>query len=443
MEIATKKSKYAAIETLGLLVNSEVKADFSTINRPPKNAGEDIKKLRSELTDEQIAGKLSDCTALVLGITEQCNFRCRYCSYSGSYLGERKHSEKRMNFKTAKKAVDLFMKLIMQDTRKKKRHDIYIGFYGGEPLLEFDLIKKIIQYAENAAVNTGFHKRFDIVYRLNTNGYLLNVEKVAYFKEKNALVDVSLDGPEEEHDKFRVTASGRKTWGRIMKNLKRIKERYPGYYKQNISYLVTLHPHHNCKKIDRFFMDNRDLFYDKKVKLNPINMDALKNDEKEYLLKTAGPPSELYTAQSMQQYIDPKFKLKTRQPGDPLTGTCFPGGEKLFVSSLGALNICEKASEECPKIGHVNTGFDFGAIRQMMKEYNEEIIRNRCWECDYWFLCPVCLANAYKMGRFEFKCSIKKSHSPFLKKYLEKREEEDEKENLHPINRAADFIDQL
>lgn len=77
---------------------------------------------------------------LVLQITQNCNLRCEYCAYSGSYKN-RIHSNKRMTFEVAAKAIDFVV------SHSKEAEQFYIGFYGGEPLLEFSLIKRCVDYA--------------------------------------------------------------------------------------------------------------------------------------------------------------------------------------------------------------------------------------------------------------------------------------------------------
>jgi uncharacterized protein len=77
---------------------------------------------------------------LTLQVTQQCNLRCGYCAYSGIYDNNRTHSNKRMSFETARKAIDFFL------DRNGELSDIVIGFYGGEPLLELDLIKRCIDF---------------------------------------------------------------------------------------------------------------------------------------------------------------------------------------------------------------------------------------------------------------------------------------------------------
>jgi uncharacterized protein len=350
-----------------------------------------------------------------------------------------------MDFETAKLAVDLFFKMTLNNSRKKKNNVIYIGFYGGECLLEFDLIKDVIEYIENEALKKNLTNRFKILYRLITNGYLLTEKMVDFFKEKDVMVDVSLDGPEEEHNKFRVTKKGEKTWDKIMDNLYRIKQRYPNYYDNQINYKITLHPHHDFKAIDRFFSENPHMFKDERLTFNSVNIEGLNKDVIEkWKIKTIN-SSELQFLKAIRD-INLKFNIKNKSYIKNFTGTCFPGGDKLFVDTDGQLNACEKVKENAPKIGDVKNGFDFDSIRRIVRDFNEEIIKQKCWECDCWFLCNICLANSFKNGRFSIDCKVEKNYYNFLKRYLqylEEKENENDKNSSNTYDNIADFIDGL
>ena len=109
-----------------------------------------------------------------------------------------------------------------------KYNTVYIGFYGGEPLLEFNLIKDTVNYAKEQAAKKSIDKFYDVKFRLTTNGYLLNKKEIDDFLLTNDIgIDVSLDGPKEEHDKFRVTANMEASWEVIWKNLDDIYNKYP------------------------------------------------------------------------------------------------------------------------------------------------------------------------------------------------------------------------
>ena len=97
---------------------------------------------------------------LVLQVTQGCNLRCEYCVYSGGY-DTRTHTNKRMNYKTAIKAIDFLIE------HSKDEDTLYLGFYGGEPLLEFELIKMCVKYINKNA----FGKKVE--FNITTNATLL------------------------------------------------------------------------------------------------------------------------------------------------------------------------------------------------------------------------------------------------------------------------------
>lgn len=83
---------------------------------------------------------------LTLCVTEDCNFRCKYCVYSNLYEFERDYSSNQMDFNIAKKAIDYYFMLLQEGERYNPLRKPVVGFYGGEPLLNFKLIKKCVIY---------------------------------------------------------------------------------------------------------------------------------------------------------------------------------------------------------------------------------------------------------------------------------------------------------
>ena len=94
----------------------------------------EIKYPQSELIEDILKNCMRTIT---LQVTQNCNLRCKYCVYSGSYEN-RTHSNKRMNFETAKKAIDFLYE------HSSLSESVGVGFYGGEPLLEIELLKKCV-----------------------------------------------------------------------------------------------------------------------------------------------------------------------------------------------------------------------------------------------------------------------------------------------------------
>lgn len=444
MEIETKKSTYEMIPCLSLLVNREIKEDFQNLTGYPYNEGDLIDFLRMEPDDTEINANLSSLRAIALEVTQACNFRCQYCVYSGNYRFTRLHGEKKMAWETAAGTIDFFLELLQDKHRLKKEKRFDIGFYGGEPLLCFDLIKKAIDYTKKTASASGLDKVFDIDFRITTNGFLLTEEIADFLKENDVYVNVSLDGPQAEHDKFRVHKSGRETYRVIIDNVTRVLEKYPEYYKNRFNYLSTVHPCHDQDEIEKFFRGNTGLFDFDKLRFNRVNIDQLKKKNiqgltKENIYKTG--TLDILNI-SRKDMVD-KFKLRHIHAVKRFTGTCFPGGEKVFIDAMGRFHICEKMNPY-HAIGSIDKGFDFKKIRTILRQYNEEIIRNRCWECTIWFSCPVCFANVAKKGKIKIACEDKKkNYLDLIRFYLNNREKEQDEKQGHSFKNVTDYIDYL
>ncbi|MGL6193797.1 MAG: hypothetical protein ACRC2T_03135, partial [Thermoguttaceae bacterium] len=99
----------------------------------------------------------STCTLLIIGITERCNLCCSYCCFSGKFAGQRTHSDRSISFETAKKAIIEFLE------SDNTAEDAYpISFYGGEPLVEFELLKQCVEFAKEYAKPLGKKARFAV-----------------------------------------------------------------------------------------------------------------------------------------------------------------------------------------------------------------------------------------------------------------------------------------
>jgi uncharacterized protein len=222
MKINTELSTYYLIHQLGVLVNWELKDEFNYLLPSALDEKKIISNLRKEPTEEEIRARFCSIRNASFNVSDDCNFRCSYCSYSGNYEVGRRHNPNKMSLGTAEKMIDLLIRW-MTDKRRRIKKSVNIGFYGGEALLELKLVTDIIEYAKKRFREERMDDMFSLIFRLNTNGYLLNDEIVDILVKHNIAVDVSLDGPQEEHDKFRVTKEGEDTWDVIRQNLARIK----------------------------------------------------------------------------------------------------------------------------------------------------------------------------------------------------------------------------
>lgn len=148
--------------------------------------------------------------SLELNLTFNCNLACAYC-----FVHE-KNDHERMDFPTAKRAVDLLLEHTAFPV-------VNITLIGGEPLLEFALIKQIVPYALAAAQK----RNLTVAWAITTNGTLINEDVLAFFAQYKINMLLSLDGGPETHDCYRKTKSGEGSWRKIARAIPLIKSYQP------------------------------------------------------------------------------------------------------------------------------------------------------------------------------------------------------------------------
>ncbi|MEE0967832.1 MAG: thioether cross-link-forming SCIFF peptide maturase [Clostridia bacterium] len=165
-------------------------------------------KLFTPDTFESMAGKLKAKTsgvikALCLHIAHTCNLNCSYCFASqGKYHGDRAV----MSFEVGKRALDFLVE------NSGSRRNLEVDFFGGEPLMNFDVVKQLVAYARSIEKEKGKNFRFT----LTTNGVLVDDDVIEFANRECSNVVLSLDGRKEIHDRFRVDYSGKGSWDRIV-----------------------------------------------------------------------------------------------------------------------------------------------------------------------------------------------------------------------------------
>ncbi|MCH5184744.1 MAG: thioether cross-link-forming SCIFF peptide maturase [Oscillospiraceae bacterium] len=155
--------------------------------------------------------KKSNIKALCMHITHDCNLRCKYCfADTGAFHGERSMMSKEVG----EKAVDFVIR------ESGARKNIEIDYFGGEPLLNFDTVRHITEYARKKGEECGKNFRFTIT----TNGVLLNDEVISYINENMSNVVLSLDGRKEVNDRMRYRADGSGSYADIVPKYKKLVE---------------------------------------------------------------------------------------------------------------------------------------------------------------------------------------------------------------------------
>ena len=184
----------------------------------------DAGKLFAPDTFQPMAGKLKEKTAgvvkaLCLHVAHTCNLNCSYCFASqGKYHGDRAV----MSYEVGKQALDFLME------NSGSRRNLEVDFFGGEPLMNFQVVKDLVAYARSVEKEKGKNFRFT----LTTNGVLVDDDVIEWANRECSNVVLSLDGRKEIHDRFRVDYAGKGSWEKIVPKFQKFVEARGGkdYY---------------------------------------------------------------------------------------------------------------------------------------------------------------------------------------------------------------------
>lgn len=154
----------------------------------------------------------SPVKAMCLHIAHDCNLRCKYCFASTGDFGT---GRKLMPLETAKAAIDFLLE------HSEGRENLELDFFGGEPLMNFDVVKETVAYARSKEKEFGKKFRFTIT----TNGMLLTDDKIDFINEEMSNVVLSIDGRKEVNDKMRVRVDGSGCYDKIMDGYRRLVEK--------------------------------------------------------------------------------------------------------------------------------------------------------------------------------------------------------------------------
>ncbi len=343
---------------------------------------------------------------ITLQVTQNCNLRCSYCIYSeNSNLGQRSHSSSVMSFETAQRALDFYREHSIDSDL------ISIGFYGGEPLLAYPLIVKIVSYAE-----TIFEGK-PINYSITTNATLLTDSMIDYLIEKEFNVLISIDGPEKIQNANRKFPDGRGSYDIVINNIRKFYSKISQKSKK-ISISMVVDPAQDYSEIIKLFdepeLKNADLNY------TFIEEDAqyLKPTE-EYIVKYTYDmfltlvshfrENELVVKSKLVKtdldaMIDgnKRFKMNLLGNINAPSGPCLPGKLRMLVNCFGEFYPCERVNENsCMRIGSLDTGFDFEKINNILNV--GKIAEEDCKKCWAFSLCSICAKRTDDGGKMTDK----------------------------------------
>lgn len=400
-------------------INSALKDIYFKYSRERRIDIEDV-----DIHIDTIKCRVRELKQITFQVTQKCNMKCHYCSVKGKeYVYGIPGESNTLAIPTARTVIDYIWELVKERQQKK----MTFGFYGGEPLLEYENLKDIVEYAKKVFIG------WDLSFSLTTNGTLLTSDKMIQFLVTNRIhTNISLDGPQKNHDAKRIFHDNQGSFERVIENLHRIREMDNDYYKNNITFSVVYSK-------DLSFVDAVEFFQQEElVRNNSINFAFVNESNTTYYhhypykpqtfrmerenvfagitkkRKSGVPLSQVESSLFISHQLLEK-SLGKRHFSD-LMGACFLNS-RLFVDANGGFHVCEKMND-CFPIGSARTGYDFEVMQAMISGYIQ-FTKTQCRECEVNFLCDRCYIHFAGSGQFVKNPDFCTGRKHFVKRMLE------------------------
>ena len=340
--------------------------------------------------------------AICLHVAHDCNLACKYC-FAGK--GEYDGPKGLMNFETGKRALDFLVE------KSGTRKNLEVDFFGGEPLLNWEVCKKLVEYGRSIEKEHNKNFRFT----LTTNGVLVNDEVIDFCNREMGNVVLSLDGRKETHDRLRTTCNGKGSYDLIVDKFKK----FANARNQADYYMRGTYTHYNTD-FSKDIIHMADLGF-KELSIEPVVSDptepyALKENDLPILKEQY----EILADEMLRRYRNGNGFTFYHYMIDLNSGPCIVkrisgcgvGTEYMAVTPSGELYPCHQfVGDEKFLLGDIWKGVTNTAILDEFKGCNV-YSHPECKDCFAKLYCSGgCAANAYHTtgsvnGIYEFGCEL-------------------------------------
>ena len=370
----------------------------------------------TSISDKHIIYNLKFLSHLCFEVTEACNLNCTYCAFSDLYTKGSIRDGEKMSFETAKTLLDYLWNLWEQDDVKKIPSRLNISFYGGEPLMNFPLIKEIVEYSERNVHRINRH----LTYSMTTNAVLLP-KHIDYLANKQFNLLISLDG-DEWGDSYRVNHHKQPSFSIVIENVIQVKKNYPDYFNEHISFNAVLNNRNSYEAILRFFKET----FDKRPTISPLSIANLNPKEFERFLTILNQDQTDYSCLPLDQspvlrsfikefemksgnaFYDFNELLYDQNDGATLpTGTCVPFMKKMFLSARGKILQCERINHifSLGDVTQDGVSLDYKKVANLYNQHTSKY-SNQCSTCALSHYCTKCVYLEVDNPCHSYKASI-------------------------------------
>lgn len=342
--------------------------------------------------------------ALCLHIAHDCNLACKYCfADEGEYKGDKGM----MSFEVGKQALDFLI------ANSGNRRNLEVDFFGGEPLMNFDVVKQLVRYGREQEKIHNKNFRFT----LTTNGVLLNDDIMDFINEEMANVVLSVDGRKEIHDLMRPTRNGKGSYDLIMPKFQKLAES-----RNQKNYYVRGTFTHNNLDFAEDVLSLADLGFEQ-ISVEPV----VAQDDQDYAIRESDIPKICDEYDKLAKALIERkkngkgvnfFHFMIDLSGGPcvakrLSG-CGSGTEYLAVTPWGDLYPCHQfVGQDEFLLGNVFDGVKKTDICDEFKLCNV-YAKSKCKDCFARFYCSGgCAANSYNFtgainDTYDVGCELQK-----------------------------------
>ena len=378
--------------------------------------------LSFHLSPADIELALGTLPQLVFEVTDACNLKCEYCVFGELYSGFDERLSRNLSFENAKAVIDYLVVFWEKQTLTTVKPPLSIGFFGGEPLMNFPLIARVVSYIKSLGLSR------EITYSITSNCLLLD-RCMDFLAENDFYLLCSLDG-DKQADAYRVRHDGTPSFDKVYKNLKLLQETHPSYFESDrVGFNTVLHNLNNIQDVVAFFKkefnktpmisevnyagvrDDQKMRYEKIFR--DLRQDLCRNDNKAELAKDLD--LEDPEQSSLMFYLKNNTGNVFRSYNDllsenttgrrTLTGTCLPFSRKMFVKVDGKIMQCERIHHNFVA-GMVRNGevtLDLNEICDTFNGYLDNI-RPHCARCAGSRICSKCFFNIKDIETTHAKC---------------------------------------
>ena len=345
---------------------------------------------------------------LILEVTSACNFRCRYCHQPRK---SDNHS-KMMDVNTAHRSIDFLFE------HSKDATEIAITFYGGEPLLNFELIKSVVSYA---------NRRFKfkpIFYNMTTNASLLNHSIISFLVENRFSLLISLDGNEDTQNYHRKYYSdGGATFNVVWNNVLYIREKYPEYFDMYVRFNAVALPDESTEAVISFFENNNI----SKASITISDADLSGIDYRVTKLHLDNREQNYISFEKNYKELINRLESKDKLPSKwHHSGPCVPAARRLFISTEGDFYPCEKVegARDC-LLGNLNIGVNAKKARELLNVGS--LTSEDCKQCWAMRFCSICVrqcldGDCISLQKKKIACKQSQKHTMLLlREYIKTR----------------------